>query len=78
MGDEHPAAPPLASVKSPKSFASPNVAIVINSTVLKRLGVQPNGNNPLTELPSAAEPLEQTALTSPKSAELPCVDIVKY
>ena len=39
--------PDLTSLKSPKSCASPSVAIVIKSIVLTLLGVSPPAKNPL-------------------------------
>ena len=75
VGDEVPVALPLTCVKSPKSNALPNVAMVIKSTALVTLGVVPSVSNPLTALPPAL-PLWLVTVVSPKSAESPCVAIV--
>ena len=76
VGEEELAASCLASVKSPKSAASPNVAIVIYSIEFTLDGAAPPPAIPRTELPPLYKLLLAT-VPSPKSAEFPCVEIVK-
>ena len=71
VGDDVPALEPLATVKSPKSTAFPNVAVVINSIILPPLVP---ANIPRVELSPLADPY--VAVIVPKSVELPVVDIV--